>query len=100
MGDPEESTNRIGTKTVGQDASWNNTSDRQTGTSSNNQSNSLSDQVQLEGNIINNGKLTTTNTSNKDINGEINNFGVVLALRYKKVDLKESFDVFCEKLIN
>ena len=37
--------------------------------------------------------MATTSTDNKDYTREIRKFGVVLALRYKKVELKKSFDV-------
>ena len=39
-------------------------------------------------------------TANTYFKGEIETFGAVLALRYGRVDLKNYFDVFHEKLIN
>ena len=37
---------------------------------------------------------------NKDFKGQTATFGSVVLLRYKRVDLKKSFDIFCEKLYN
>ena len=41
-----------------------------------------------------------TSTDNKDYKGEVKIFGAVLVLRYKKVEIRNSFDVFRAKLIN
>ena len=38
--------------------------------------------------------------TNKSFKGEIKTFGVVLILRYEKIDLSNYFDVFYKKRIN
>ena len=44
--------------------------------------------------------MDATRITNKYFKIEIGTFGEVLALRYERVDLNKSFDIFREKLIN
>ena len=48
---------------------------------------------------MNNTRNSKTST-NKYHKGGIEAFGAVLTLKYEKVELKKSFDVFKEKLVN
>ena len=51
------------------------------------------------GNARNNIRDSSTSTS-KYYKGEIEAFGAVITLKYEKVELKKSFDMFRKKLIN
>ena len=74
MGDPDEITNGTGKNTEVQAENQNNTSDWHTVTIDNNQSKSLSNQIQQRGmqrnkNTRNNGNLAAISMTNKWLNG-------------------------------
>ena len=66
----------------------------------NNQSNYLSNQVQLGGNKRYNGNSAPTSKANKYFKREIKTFGAVLVLRYKRVYVNKYLDVFCGELMH
>ena len=57
-------------------------------------------EILTTGNNARRNAANTTCTANKYYKGEIETFVVVLAFRYEKLELKKSFDVFIDNLIN